>query len=111
MNVVLGLRRRIGLTQELLAELSGVRRSTISRYENGHASPTLETLQRLADPANLDVVVVFEPRTSERRSQEGGTLDALGHVYSLAVSEPQDVAAASRADVWAAIVDLLKGRA
>ena len=49
MNVVLGLRQRVGLTQELLAELSGVRRSTISRYENGHASPTLEMLQRFTE--------------------------------------------------------------
>ena len=83
----------MGLTQELLAELSGVRRSTISRYENGHASPTLETLQRLADPANLDVVVAFEPRPSERRSPEGGPLEALGHGHSVTMSEPQDVAA------------------
>ena len=90
MNVVLGLRQRIGLTQDLLAELSGVRRSTISRYENGHASPTLETLQRLAEPANLDVVVAFEPRPAERRSPEGGPLVALG---SVTMSEPQDVAA------------------
>jgi transcriptional regulator with XRE-family HTH domain len=93
MNVVLGLRQRVGLTQELLAELSGVRRSTISRYENGHASPTLETLQRLADPASLDVVVAFEPRPSERRSPEGGPLDALGHRHSVTMSKPQDVAA------------------
>ncbi len=93
MNVVLGLRTRVGLTQELLAELSGVRRSTISRNENGHASPTLETLQRLADPASLDVVVAFEPRPSGRRSPEGGPLDALGHRHPVTVSEPQDVAA------------------
>lgn len=59
MNVVLELRQRAGLTQVLLAELSGVRPSTISRYENGHASPTLETLERLAGARNLRIQVAI----------------------------------------------------
>ncbi len=61
MNVVLGLRQRVGLTQELLAGLAGVDRSMISRYETGRRSPRLDTLQRLAAAVELEVMVSFRP--------------------------------------------------
>jgi len=65
MNVVRQLRERAGLTQELLARASGVSPSAISRLERGVVSPTLDTLSRLAEPANLEVVVTFRPRSQE----------------------------------------------
>ncbi|MEU8756194.1 helix-turn-helix transcriptional regulator [Streptomyces chartreusis] len=37
------------LTQERLAELSGMDRQTINRIEQGHASPLLDNLIRIAD--------------------------------------------------------------
>ena len=43
-----GLRRRSGLSQRKLAELSGVGRVTIARLESASQSPRLETIQRLA---------------------------------------------------------------
>lgn len=43
------LREKRGLTQEQLADLSGVNQSAISFIENGTtASPKLDTLQKLA---------------------------------------------------------------
>lgn len=36
------------LTQEELAELCGIDRKTINRIENGHFSPSLDTMVRLA---------------------------------------------------------------
>lgn len=62
MNVVLELRRRAGLTQDLLAGLSGVSSTAISRYETGQRTPTLSTLARLAGGAEFDAVVSFVPR-------------------------------------------------
>ena len=35
------------LSQDLLAELAGIDRKTINRIENGHFSPTLDTITRL----------------------------------------------------------------
>jgi transcriptional regulator with XRE-family HTH domain len=61
MNIVLELRRRAGLTQDLLAKLSGVSSSSISRYESGERSPTLAVLDRLASAAEFDAVVSFVP--------------------------------------------------
>ena len=60
MNVVLQLRLKAGLTQSLLAGLAGTDTATISRYENGHRSPTLAMLDRLAESVGLQVVVSFE---------------------------------------------------
>ncbi|MEW2525387.1 helix-turn-helix transcriptional regulator [Streptomyces sp. NPDC047071] len=61
---VLAVRRAVGeriraarlhanLTQEKLAEVAGLDRQTINRMEQGHASPRLDNLVRIADA--LDV--------------------------------------------------------
>jgi len=42
------LRTNRGLSQARLAELAGVDRKTINRIENGHFSPSLDTLTRLS---------------------------------------------------------------
>ncbi|KOG21824.1 helix-turn-helix domain-containing protein [Streptomyces viridochromogenes] len=41
-------RLHANLSQEKLAELAGMDRQTINRIEQGHASPTLDTLIRIA---------------------------------------------------------------
>lgn len=43
------VRETAGLSQMALANLSGLARSTVTNYENGKFSPTLETLRMLAD--------------------------------------------------------------
>ena len=45
---VLGLRQQHGLTQEQLAERTGLKRSYIARLGSGDANPTVTTLHRLA---------------------------------------------------------------
>lgn len=47
------MRRRRGLSQQGLAEAAGLDRQAIGAFENGYASPHLDTLIRLADA--LDV--------------------------------------------------------
>ena len=42
-------RRELGLTQEDLEGLTGLRRSYISDLERGRRNPTIRALQRLAD--------------------------------------------------------------
>lgn len=41
-------RNSIGMSQSNLAYLSGVDRKTINRIENGHFSPSLDTMLRIA---------------------------------------------------------------
>ena len=59
MNVIRELRQRAGLTQELLARLVDVSPATISAYETGRTSPTVEMLQRLGEVTGLEVCVTI----------------------------------------------------
>jgi DNA-binding XRE family transcriptional regulator len=45
---IVELRKSHGLTQLQLSELAGIDRKTINRIENGHFSPSIDTLTRLA---------------------------------------------------------------
>jgi transcriptional regulator with XRE-family HTH domain len=41
-------RVRAGLSQSDLEEVSGIPKARLSRYENGHVAPSIQTLERLA---------------------------------------------------------------
>jgi transcriptional regulator with XRE-family HTH domain len=46
-------REMLKVTQESLAELSGVGLRTIKQFESGKGNPTLQTLQKIAGHINL----------------------------------------------------------
>ncbi len=52
-------RREKGLTQEQLAELSGVSKSEIELLENGKGDPSLQTLKRLATALGKNLQLFF----------------------------------------------------
>ena len=52
-------RERAGLTQEQLAEVTGITQADISRLENGEANPSLGTLKRLAAGLGLTLKLEF----------------------------------------------------
>jgi transcriptional regulator with XRE-family HTH domain len=60
-------RRMAGLSQASLAELMGVRQSSISQWERGHTRPSLEHLVPLASALNASLDELLET-TSERYS-------------------------------------------
>jgi transcriptional regulator with XRE-family HTH domain len=43
------------VTQETLAELSGVGLRTLKQFESGKGNPTLRTLQKLADVLGMEI--------------------------------------------------------
>ena len=47
-RAVIAARLACNMTQKELAEKTGIRQSNISRIENGSASPTIDTLARVA---------------------------------------------------------------
>ena len=53
-------RKRAGLTQKQLAEISGVTQANISRMENGSAVPSIESLVKIADSLGLKLVIDFD---------------------------------------------------
>ena len=52
---LIALREGASLTQLQLSDLAGVDRKTINRIENGHFSPSIDTLTRLALVLNITV--------------------------------------------------------
>ncbi len=48
-------RKSLKVTQETLAQLSGVGLRTLKQFESGKGNPTLLTLQKLADTLGLEV--------------------------------------------------------
>ena len=58
-RALVSARLQQNLTQEQLAQKSGVRQSNISRIENGSCSPTIATLQKLAEAMGRRVQLEF----------------------------------------------------
>ena len=54
------VRKAQGLSQERLAELSGVHRVSIARIETGEISPNIRTLEKLADALQVTVGELIE---------------------------------------------------
>lgn len=48
-------RKVLDITQETLAEISGVGLRTLKQFESGKGNPTLETLQKLCDALGLEM--------------------------------------------------------
>jgi len=55
-------RKELGVTQEQLADLSGVGLRTLKALESKKSNPTLETLTKLADVLGMEIkMVVSKP--------------------------------------------------
>ncbi len=52
-------RHAAGFSQLELADASGISKSRISRYENGHVKPSLQMLHRLARALNISEATLF----------------------------------------------------
>lgn len=62
-NIVKTIKERremLNVTQETLADLSGVGLRTLKKLEAGKGNPTLETLQKVADALGMEVKLVVK---------------------------------------------------
>jgi transcriptional regulator with XRE-family HTH domain len=64
-------RDRRGLSLHQLAKKSGVSYVTISRIENGHMSPTVALLEKLAAAMDLSLRDLFSIEKARRLRKEG----------------------------------------
>jgi transcriptional regulator with XRE-family HTH domain len=55
-------RSELGLSQQQLATLTSTTQSAIARLEKGGRPPRIDTLLRIADALDCDLVVRLEPR-------------------------------------------------
>ena len=63
---LVALRAERGYSQARLAELAGVDRKTINRIENGHFSPSLDTLTRLSVVLKCRLADLVDAKGSKR---------------------------------------------
>jgi ribosome-binding protein aMBF1 (putative translation factor) len=62
-------RKELGLSQAELAELVATTQSAIARLESGGRPPRIDTLLRIANALDCELVVELEPRTKTKRGQ------------------------------------------
>src|ERR671935_2106567 len=56
-------RVKAGYSQSDLEEISGIPKARLSRYENGHVAPSIQTLERLAAALNVsEASLLGDPR-------------------------------------------------
>ncbi|MBR1671794.1 MAG: helix-turn-helix transcriptional regulator [Fretibacterium sp.] len=60
-QAMIDARAQAGLTQQQLAEKTGITLSDISRLEDGNADPSLNTLKRLATGMGRKLRLEFQP--------------------------------------------------
>jgi len=58
-RAIIAARMEQNLTQKELAEKTGIRQSNISRIENGNCSPTVATLQQIANGIGKTLHIEF----------------------------------------------------
>jgi ribosome-binding protein aMBF1 (putative translation factor) len=62
-------RRELGLSQAELAELVATTQSAIARLESGGRPPRIDTLLRIADALDCELLVELKPRTKPKRGE------------------------------------------
>lgn len=63
-NQIKERREMLKITQESLADLSGIGLRTLKQLEGGKANPTFNTLQKLADVLGLELVLQVKKHNS-----------------------------------------------
>lgn len=64
-NAVRNARATAGLTQEELADRSGIDRSYIGGVERGERNPTLSVIEKIADGLGVSLAELFSYATKE----------------------------------------------
>lgn len=75
-SIIKNLRLERGITQEQLASLLKVSRSTIGMYETGSREPDFETLEAIADIFNVDMDYLMGRSSVERKNPVSSPIPA-----------------------------------
>lgn len=59
---VKNIRQGLQMTQEVLAERAGTKKSNISRFESGRYNPSLEFLEKLAEGLGKQITIQIKER-------------------------------------------------
>ena len=67
---IIGARSQAGFTQEQLAEKMGPTRAVVARLENGRITPSMRTLERVAEATGLKLKIRFEPAIESTKAKK-----------------------------------------
>ncbi len=59
-EIIKNRRENLNVTQEMLADLSGVGLRTLKQFESGKGNPTLETLNKLGDALGVELTFIVK---------------------------------------------------
>ena len=59
------LRKKLGWSQELLAEKTGVSAPYITQIEVGRRTPSLDIVEKLASALGVEYKILFEPKNND----------------------------------------------
>jgi transcriptional regulator with XRE-family HTH domain len=76
-------RRAAGLSQDELAERAGTSRPTLSSYEHGHRSPTLQTATRILAAAGFELTATPTITFTEQTTTRGRSVLVPSHLPRL----------------------------
>lgn len=76
-NFIKERRKEKGMTQKALAEKVSVTDKAISRWENGHGFPDIESLEPLADALDISLWELMHSQIDEREFIERADVDAI----------------------------------
>ena len=80
-------RNAAGLSQAALAELAGTSRTTLSAYEHGRKSPTMDTAQRILDKAGFTLALAPAPTFHEVATGRGRPIIVPDHLPRLPLDQ------------------------
>jgi predicted transcriptional regulator len=63
-QALIDARKKAGLTQKELSDVTGISQADISRLEHGNGNPSLKTLQRIAKALQMSLKIEFVPVTA-----------------------------------------------
>ncbi len=94
-GLIVSQRKKKGLSQKELAEITGINRSVIGRAENGNYIPSLEQLESLANALEFDICGIF--------GEDGEKTDA----HTAKISKKYNIAVAGIGYVGLSVATLL----
>ncbi|MBE7653816.1 helix-turn-helix transcriptional regulator [Tenacibaculum finnmarkense genomovar finnmarkense] len=59
-EIIKNRRENLNVTQEMLADLSGVGLRTLKQFESGKGNPTLETLNKLGNALGIELTFIVK---------------------------------------------------
>jgi transcriptional regulator with XRE-family HTH domain len=87
-----------GLSQSELEELSGIPKARLSRYENGHVEPSIQTLARLARALNVSEASLLDDQRA-----------ALEHFFQILSDRGVRISSKEQAErLGLAVADMVK---